>query len=417
MRHGSLHEQNVRSVGAGLFVVLMAWAAQGDVLYLHNGDRLSGVLEGACDGTLTFTTEYAGELRIDLDSVQALVTDGTIAVRLEGGEIQEGRLAVDNGAQVFLTENGDSSVRQSTFSISQVDAIAPDAKSLSMPLAPEEAEATGEKKWSGALDAGISLRSGYTDTLDGNLGLTFIRKRTRDTLTLELTGGYSEVDSEVNTRRVKGSGKWQYYPRERLYVFGHSALEHDPGRRLELRFETGGGLGYDFIKAQRRALALEIGLDYAREHWNEFTIKKLEDAKRDARNAARTGLRSYIAGQSTKPPALWTFEDLLTALRLTAAALDGVEQETREADHVYLRLGGNYTQTLFKQSNLSEKLTLLPKLTDVGEYRLASEFAFDTPLSDQLSFRLSLKTEYDSDTGKGDDEFTNTFISALRYSF
>ena len=95
----------------------------------------------------------------------------------------------------------------------------------------------------------------------------------------------------------------------------------------------------------------------------------------------------------------------------------GVKQRTDAEDHLYLRFGAAYEQKLFKSSTLSERLTLLPQSDDLGEYRAVSDLAVDTPLSDRLSLRLSLLTQYDSDAGADTDQFTNTFISALRYSF
>ena len=166
-------------------------------------------------------------------------------------------------------------------SLEDIEAVAKDASALDQK----------RKKWQGTVDAGASLRSGYTDTLDANTGVTVIRKGPKDTLTLELTGGYGEVDSEVNTRRLRGSAKYQYYAQKRLYVYGQTAAEHDPGRKLDLRYEVGGGLGYDVIKKPRRALSLDFGLDYAVEHWNTFTLREYEDAKEGLRNSTLSGWR------------------------------------------------------------------------------------------------------------------------------
>ena len=123
---------------------------------------------------------------------------------------------------------------------------------------------------------------------------------------------------------------------------------------------------------------------------------------------------SSLAGKAADDLSL---SDLATGLKLAADSLGGVDQETRKEDHIYVRLGGHFTQSLFKQAKLTEKLTVLPRVTDFGEYRLTSEFSVETPLAEKLSLRLSLQTDYDSDTGHGDDEMTNTFVSALRYSF
>ena len=345
---------------------VLSTTALADVVCLDNGDRISGTAHVA-DGMVTIDTDYAGTLKIPMERVKAIETGS------EAEDVGEATPA-------------------------------------------SEAEET-PKLWTGSVDAGSSWRSGDTDTLDANLGLALTRKADRTTLTLDLTGGYGEVDSEVNTRQVKGVAKYQYYFRDHLYGYGHTGAEHDPARRLDLRFETGVGLGYDVIETDRRSLALDLGLDYAHERWNKYSIRELEDAKAAFRTSSRSEIVAFVTATANKPPNTWTFNDLNNAMKLLTKTVKGVRQDTRSEDHVYLRLTARYKQKVFKTSTLEEELTLQPKLDDFGEFRLTSDLAFDTPLSDALSLRLSLLTKYDSDTGHGDDDTNNTFISALRYSF
>ena len=397
-------------VWAGLlFAYLLASASQADTLFLQNGDRLSGVLVGVAECSVTFETDYAGELHIDVGCIQAVTTDVPIAVRLHDGTVYVGQLAVQNDTQVLLVEG-----TSQTLNVDEIEGVAADLESL---IGLDEPE-TEWQKWSGAVDAGISLRSGETDTFDATTGLTLVREGVDNTLTLTLTGGYNEVDSQVNTRLLKGDAKWEHHPWERFYLFGRTAGEHDPGHRLELRLEGSGGVGYDLIKQERRSLSFDAGIGYAHEWWNLHSIKEIEDAKRVLRTSTRASLLAFLKGKLSTRLVNWTRDDWLKAFELTleAAAAD-VDQETTTEDHVYLHLAGNFQQKLFKNCTLCEDLLVLPKLDDTGEYRLKSDLSFDTPLSDKLSLRVNLLTEYDSDTGTGDDLLTNTFTTALRYSF
>ena len=408
------------SVAAAGWVIGAGCVAYGDVLYLSNGDRLTGTLGGVVGGTVTFTTDYAGELHCELGAVKGMTTEAPVAVRLREGKVCTGHLALKDGVQVILPSDTSmtASATGETLCLTQIDAIAREAAGLSSIAAPKDGQEDAGKRWHGTFDAGTSLQSGYTDTLESHFGLTLTRKRVKDTLTLDLSGGYGEVNSEVNTRRVKGGVKWQYYPWEDTYVFGRTALEHDPTRKLELRYEAGVGIGHDMVKTERRTLSLELGGDYAHERWNAYSIKDFEQAKRDARDAADGALRTYFAGLLGRPLQTWTLEDAIGGLQRTSDALSpGIEQVIRSEDHIYLHLEGNFRQVLFTKSVFSERLTVLPSITDFGEYRVASELAFDTPLSEQLGFRLALKTEYESDTGDGDDELTNALTSSLRYAF
>ena len=363
----SIYRSLSRGVCAlALTCLVVSSAAPADVVRLDNGDRISGAVDVA-DDTVTIDTPYAGTITIPMDRVEAIETDpGT-----------EGAVATSPVAEATPTP----------------------------------------RKWTGSVDAGSSWRSGETDTLNADLGLTFTRKADPTTLTLELTGGYSEVDSQVNTRQVKASAKYQYYFRDRLYGYGHAGAEHDPARRLDLRLEAGLGVGFDVMATERRSLAVDLGLDYAHERWNEYSITELEDAKAAFRTTSQASILSFITTTANKAPAALTINDLNNAMKLAAKTVKGVRQDTTGEDHIYLRLTARYKQKLFEASTLEDELTLHPKLDELGEFRITNDLRFDTPLSDALSLRLSLLTKYDSETGHGGDELNNTFISALWYSF
>ncbi len=411
---GSLLLRYPRLLTAFAALVAFAGMAQGDSVLLQNGDRLSGTLEQLGDDKLVFSTAYAGEIHIDASEVVSIGTDDPVAVKMKDGEILVGRLSTENESQILFTgEAGQPLV------LGQVDAIARDEAAFDAPP-PEKTPEKSAKKWTGTLDSGATWRSGDTDTLDANLGLGLTRKIPKHTLSFTLSGGYGEVDSQVNTRRIAGTAKYQYYPRERLYILGHTGLEHDPGARLDLRFELGAGVGADVIKKERVSLSLDAGLDYSREYWNKYSIRELEDKDEAARDSARDSFWNYVkpSDASFLPLLTWTAEEWLTGVRLGVEALEaGVEQETEREDKISLRLTGRYEQKLLERCKLSEELVLLPELPDISEFRLKSNLAFDTALSEKLSLRLSLKTDYDSDIGDGEDQLNNTFITALRYAF
>jgi len=353
-------------LAASVLVLLGRFAGAADTVCLKNGDRVSGAIERVGDGEVVITTPYAGTLTIDLEAVDKVTRDGE---PLE----------------------------------------APEAE------APEVSE---PKLWTGTISLGASARSGETDTVDASFGGSLARTRPKHTLTLEFGGGYTEADSRVHTRRLEGSGKWQYHPWERFYVFTTAGADHDPGTKLELRMGGGLGLGYTVIKRDRQTLSLDLGLDYAHERWNERTIQEREKAKRDVRTATRSALYGFVRERVATPLWLWPLDDLRTGLRLSHEALTAdVEKQTHSEDHLYLRLAADWRKSLFKESVLSEKLALFPKIDDLGEYRVTSDLAFDTPLTDRLTFRLNLQSDYDSETGSGEALTSHTLTTAIRYAF
>ena len=359
--------------GLAALVVSIGQAALADTLYLHNGDRLTGQAAGVREGKLVFITEYAGELLIELGEVERLVDD-------------EGQ-----------------------------------------PLPPEPVEPgppveeKREKKWSGSVDLGMSFQSGEVDTFDTNLGAAATRQWPEDVLTLDASAAYGEVESEVNTRRIRGAAKLQHYLNERAYLFGQTGAEYDPVRRLDLRLAVSSGAGYDFLKSEKRRLAGELGVGYALERWNRYSIQELEQAKEQAgvqRLAALASLRAFLEGLRARPISDWGLGDLAMGVQRLATPFQiKAEQETRTEHEVELRLAGYYEQRLFEKTTLTEQLTVLPNVDDLSDYRVISDLASTTPLAERLSLRLNLQSNYDSSRGDGDDLLTHIFIAGLRYSF
>ncbi len=61
---------------------------------------------------------------------------------------------------------------------------------------------------------------------------------------------------------------------------------------------------------------------------------------------------------------------------------------------------------------------MMPNLEQLGEFRALSELVFSTPITEALSLRTSLKTEYDSlARSKNLTPWDHTLMTQLRYAF
>jgi putative salt-induced outer membrane protein YdiY len=342
-------------------------------------------------------------------------------VEIDAGDVEEVVLPAGSDAPEWFEEAGAHGIVVSREAEAEAHADAEGTQEAGEASAEaDEAEGEAADGWSGRLDTGASLRSGETDAMDANVALKLQRAWEQNKLTLELHGAYGEVDSEVNTRRLGGSAKLQHYLSDRFFVYGRTGGLHDPAERLELRWEAGGGGGYDLIRNERRSLSLEAGLSYTWEEWNEYSIRELDRAREEAEEQRLQDLLSlaeYLRTLREKPVENWTFQDVETGVRRVLAPFDEVEQTSYTTSGMDLRLGLEYEQQLFQNSTLSESLTLLPRVDSPGEFRAESNLSLDTALSEQLSLAVSLKTEYDSDPGGGDELFSNALIFSSRYSF
>jgi hypothetical protein len=77
--------------------ILLTWCtlglADGDVVELRNGDRLSGTITKMDGEKLVITTPWAGDVSVDWKEVSGLSSTSTHWVRLKSGDFVQARLA------------------------------------------------------------------------------------------------------------------------------------------------------------------------------------------------------------------------------------------------------------------------------------------------------------------------------------
>jgi putative salt-induced outer membrane protein YdiY len=376
----------------------MVAPSSADTVLLHNGDRLTGTVSSVDADVLVLQTYFADEISIKRDAIQSVTTDEARDVKIDEDTLT-GRLVESDGDQVVVTDDGPEPI------------ALPDVIALTVPGTEEE---TGPS-WSGFADAGMTMRSGNTDTIDMLLNAEATRATERTKFILRALSAYGEADDTINTRRYRGEARLQIYPRDRLFVYGLTSAERDDGRKLDWRYIVGSGVGYDWIVNDKRSLTTEAGLEYTWEEWNPFTPSERDDAKNAARTAARASLVSSIDElEDGLTPEL--LRDILRDIQTLVDPLS--EFDTREEDFLTARLAARYEETFFDKVTLNEHFILLPNLDDSGEYRMTNELGVTTPLTKSLGLRISLHSEYDSTADESDvDEWDHTLITGLRYEF
>ena len=380
-----------------------------DTVYLNNGDRITGTLSMEKPGRLVVSTEYAGDIVLDTAAVAAVESEAPLAVEYGDGEIMEGRFWLDGDAQQFGGERWAASI-----DLSEVRRLAEDTETLNAIMA----EAMKPPKaWSGAVDSGVTFRSGEKDTFDATLDIEFVRERPQNTLTLRLNSAYGESDAQLDTQQLEGSAKWQFYPKKRFYYFGMLGGEHDKLRRLELRTTTGVGVGYDFIKNDTRTLSADAGAEFVHERWENYGIGGYRRAVNNARTDALDELQALANGvaDGAFPLSLRALSDGVFLIREIRDP--DLPDEIRTEEYVTARLNVKYEQTIFKDSKIEDELVVLPNLDEIGEFRLTNRLAFTTPFSDSLSLRVQLRSEYESEPGSAVEEFDNTLTLGVRWKY
>ena len=181
---------------------------------------------------------------------------------------------------------------------------------------------------------------------------------------------------------------------ERFYFYGLGGAEHDAGRQLDLRLRANVGLGREFIQNERRKLAGgRRGL--SPQYWLEYDLiqeRLAEDASRDT----RARLTQY--GRDRRPDRLHLIEASLRYLR-DVKSLE-FDNDTHTEDSINVHASSHYEQQVFTRSLFTSDLTYEPDVDDLSSFRLLSDLGFLTPLSEKMSLKMRLNSEYDSDTGE-----------------
>lgn len=390
---------------AALFGALLQ-AASADTVWLENGDRLTGTVLEVREGKVALETSYAGTVSIALEQVHRLDTDAPRAVQMNDGTVITAPLQILAPEADDPGEPGGDTLRLER---SDVAAVAADASALVVPP---------PSPWSGTIGSGLSLRSGNTDTFDVRLDTALTREKERHTLVLKLGAAYGEADGELNTRRHKASARWQYYPKERFFIYLLGGLENDDGRKLDLRLNAASGVGYDLIDRERTRLSGDVGLEFVHEEWAAFTPPERTREKDRRRTAAMNDLLAQLdalarAGTTLNFRAMrglfGTVRDIRSPLR---------NETGREEDFVNLRLGLSLEKDLFSRSKLTNEFIAYPNLDEFREIRLTNELALVTPLLEKLDIRVSLLSEFDSKADEsGVEAWDNTLRAGVQYAF
>lgn len=397
-----------------LVAALSCSLAFSDTVLMNNGDRVSGKVVAISPESIQFVTEYAGAITIQRGHVRAIETEGELVLKTGESESAPGRLVITGESQAIER----SGLIEPTATETVLRA-APTLEALESAI--KEAEkATRPDIWKGTVDSGLSIRRGERDTFDANAAFSATRTVPKNTLTLKLTAAYGEADDTLNTQRAAASGKWQFYPlaERRFYYYATSGMEHDLGRQLELRSSAGGGVGYLFIDGERRKLSGDIGSEYAHERWDNFKRGERRNLIDSTQQAGFDGLLVLVnsVGSGARPLDFAAFAD---AVRLTDQIVDpDVLEKIRTENHVNIVGTTHYEQAILKASKLINDLSVYPSLDELGNFRAVNEAVFTTPLSDQLSLRVSLRTEFDNDPGRDEiSEWDNTLVTGIRYQF
>jgi hypothetical protein len=237
--------------GAGRILCLLAlllssagvWADKTDVVYLLNGDRLTGEVKGLDRGKLEFSTDHMGTVYIEWEDIQEIVSSTGQAVELSNGQRFYGPLSKPENPDMVLVNT-----EQGTVGVGTADVVA---------MYPVESSLWD--RLDVYVDLGFSWDKG-SSVGKYELGADVVyrdpRFITRGSFGTEITTQEGRDDTSRTTFDVQ---HLRFHPNNRFHaLFGN--LESNDELGIDLRTLAGAGYGTMPIRSQRSRLSIGAGL-------------------------------------------------------------------------------------------------------------------------------------------------------------
>jgi putative salt-induced outer membrane protein YdiY len=326
-----------------------------DQLSLKNGDRLSGNILKSDGKTLVLHTDYAGDVTLKWDSVEAIQSGQPLHIELQDGKTAVGAVTTSNDKLEIATTTGNVETPKSGVKNIRNDA---EASTYEKTLHPGLLQ-----NWKTGLNVGFALTGGNSQTENLSVAFTGIRQTLNDKLGLYATSVYAANNAPgavpATTANTAGGGlRYDHDLTPRVFGFVAADFFSDALQTLNLRSVFGGGAGFHAIKSDRTTLDLLGGVNYTHESYTTLS-------------------RSSVA----------------------------------------LTIGEELMHKLTKSTVLNERLYFFPNLTSAGDYRGTFDFATVTKMSKWLGWQNSFSDVYVTNPPVGKKQNDLIFTTGLNVSF
>ena len=246
------------------FVFVLVWAcfvcssAVADQIRLKNGDRLSGTITTSDTTNLNLKTDYAGDLTIKWDSIEAISSDQPMYVTSKEGKTVSGKVVTTDGKFRVATPSGTAEI---------------DKGSVKNVRSESEQRAYGA--WGGFLDSGLSLSRGNSDTNNFTLGATATRMTEKSKAGAFINSIYASGKTNgvslTTASAVHAGLRFDFNLSDKTFAFAFTDFDHDRFQDLDLRNVIGGGLGYHVIKSDLTNFDVFAGGSLNQEYFTNLT--------------------------------------------------------------------------------------------------------------------------------------------------
>jgi putative salt-induced outer membrane protein YdiY len=212
--------------------------AKADVIFLKNGDRVSGDIITMEDTVLKVDTDYADVINIDWEDVEGLTSDTPLWVSFHEDAVIPDGIGIRDKDRLIL-------FRLEPGGPIQLDKI----KTINL----------FELSYRGSLGLGGSATAGNTTTESINASGTLTVNKGWHRIILDGRANRGKAKGEVTAQNAALNTRWDYFLSKRAYIPFINFLEYDKFQNLSLRSTSIIGAGYDILDRRANFLTVAAG--------------------------------------------------------------------------------------------------------------------------------------------------------------
>ena len=234
-----------------IFIITFAtsvWAQKTDVLYMNNGDKITGEIKALESGQLRLSTDYAGTIVIEWSEIVKVISDKGHTIQMVDGRILYGSLSAseDPGEIAVVTPDGEVNIKEV-----QIVTMHPVKTGFWNKV-------NGSAEFGLTYDkaSNIGKYSVYADAT-----YRTVRQENSVRFNSIFTSQADQKDNKRAQRILLDGSHLTRLPEKRFRSY-FASLEHNDELGLDLRSLLGIGYGYSPVRSNKNWLDLSAGLAY-----------------------------------------------------------------------------------------------------------------------------------------------------------
>ncbi len=238
-----------------LAIILLSLSSQAaraektDIVYLHNGDRITGEVKNLLRGKLEFSTDHMGTIHIEWDDIREIVSNTSQALELSNGQRFYGPLVKAENPDIVAVNTAEGQVGLNTLDVISMYPV----------------EASFWERLDLSVSLGFSWDKG-SNVGKYNLGADAVYRLPESITRLSLSSEITTQDNENDTTRSNFTANHMVVGKSKRFWTYFGGLEHNDELGIDLRALAGAGYGWVPIRSQRNWFSLAAGLDVNNEN-------------------------------------------------------------------------------------------------------------------------------------------------------